>query len=67
MAKADLSDSKKPSVRFSENPMKIRFELRKVVQTSSVPHERNPRKGHLGPSSPFECTRLLRTIVDFSK
>ena len=35
---ADLSEIlKKPSAKFSENPIKIRFELRKVVLTSSVP------------------------------
>lgn len=58
---------KSRQLEFSENPIKIRFELRKLVLTSSVPHLRNPRKGNLGPSSLFECTRLLGTNVDFSK
>ena len=58
---------KSRQLEFSENPIKIRFEFRKVVLISSVPPKRNPLSGHLGPSSPFECTRLLCTIVDFSK
>ena len=64
---ADLSEFLKPPAKISENPIKIRFEFRKLVLISSVPPKRNPHAGHIGPSSPFECTRLLCTIVDFSK
>ena len=66
-SKPTCRNFKKPSAKISENPIKIRFEFRKVVLISSVPPKRNPLAGHLGPSSPFECTRLLCTIVDFSK
>ena len=51
--------NKKPLAGLSENLNEIRFGLR-ISSEILRPALRNPRKGHIGPSFPFEFARLLK-------
>ena len=51
---------KKAVSLFVRKSYKIRFELRKTGSDILRPAKRNPPEGHIGPSFPFEYTRLLK-------